>query len=135
MFVAGHFYGAISIAQAYAEALSSFLCEKYHIRGNRNDPQKRWQKLFDGKIVGTGARDAAIALMSDRNDFHHLNKDVERDFRKMEARAGECVNLLYTIESEVFAHSFEAGKIRPKHPERWPDEGDGLTSVNLRQKW
>jgi hypothetical protein len=135
MFIAGHFYGTISIAQAYVESLSKYLCETYGIRGNPNDPAKRWEKLLAEKIVGPPAQDAALAVLSDRNDFHHLNKEVEQDYQKLEQRAEECVNLLHTIESDVFAHSFHAGSIVPKHSERWPNAGDGLARANLRQKW
>jgi hypothetical protein len=64
-----------------------------------------------------------------------LNEDVEKDFRKLEKRAEECVNHLHTIEADVFAYSFGPGGIIPKHPERWVDAGDGLTLANVRQKW
>jgi hypothetical protein len=47
------------------------------------------------KIVGPSARDAALALLSDRNDFHHLNKEVEQDYRKLEKRAEDCVKLMH----------------------------------------
>jgi hypothetical protein len=135
MFIAGHFYGSISVAQAYVEALSTYLCDTYSIGGNRNDPPKRWEKLAAEKIVGPDVHTAAVAVLSDRNDFHHLNKDVEQDYRKLEQRAERCVNLVHTIEADVFAHSFQDGRILPKHPERWPRAGDGLTRVQLRQKW
>ena len=134
MFVAGHFYGAISVAQAYVEALSTYLCERCNIGGNQKDPPKRWQKLVTEKIVDAPVCDAALAVLSDRNDFHHLNKEVEQDYRKLERRAEVCVNLLYTIESRVFDHSFDTGSIVPKHPERWRDAGNGLTHAYLRQK-
>ena len=135
MFVAGHFYGAISVAQAYVESLSKYLCEAYHVRGNPNDPVKRWEKLCAEKIVGQSACDAAQGIMSDRNDFHHLNKDVEQDYLKLEKRAEDCVNHIHSIEADVFAHTFSDGKVVPKHPERWPTVGDGLTRAHLRQKW
>ena len=135
MFIAGKFYGAISVAQAYTEALSTYLCDRYSIRGNRKDALKRWEKLLLEKIVDALVCDAARAVLSDRNDFHHLNKEVEQDYLKLEKRAEDCVNFLYTIESHVFAYAFNAGSIVPKHPERWPNAGDGLTRANLRQKW
>lgn len=78
MFIAGYFYGAISISQAYVESLSKFLCEIYGIRGNPNKPEKRWEKLLAEKVVEASAHDAARAVLSDRNYFHHLNKEVEQ---------------------------------------------------------
>ena len=134
MFVAGHFYGTISVAQAYVESLSKYLCETYGVRGNQKDAAKRWGKLLAEKIVGQAAHDFAFAVLSDRNDFHHLNKEVEQDYATLEKRAEDCVNLLYTIETDVFAHSFHAGSIVPTHPKRWPDAGDRFTRANLRQK-
>lgn len=134
MFVEGYFYGAISIAQAYVEALSKFLCEKSNIEAKMK-PEKRWRLLHNRGIVTEDICTAAVAVLSDRNDFHHLNKEVESDHQKLEDRAEQCVNHLHAIESEVFAHSFEAGKIVPAQPERWADAGDGLTVAHLRQKW
>lgn len=49
MFIAGHFYGTISVAQAYVESLSKYLCEAYGVRGNQNDAAKRWRKLLAEK--------------------------------------------------------------------------------------
>jgi hypothetical protein len=135
MFVAGHFYGAISIAQAYVESLSRFLYETYRIRGNANDPQKRWDRLLAETIVGTPARDAAVSVLSDRHDFHHLNKEVEQEYQQLENRAKDCVNLLYMIEADVFAHSFHEGSIVPKHPKHWPSGKRSLTLAYIRQKW
>lgn len=131
MFTAGQFYGAISVAQAYTEALSTYLCDRHSIGGNRKDALKRWEKLLLKKIVDAPVCDAARAVFSDRNDFHHLNKEVEQDYLKLEKRAEDCVNFLYTIESHVFAHAFNEGSIVPKHPERWPHAGPPVMTAGL----
>jgi hypothetical protein len=135
MYLAGYFYGAISIAQAYVEALSKFLCDTHRIRGTRKDSAKRWNKLLVDNVVTTDVCDAAMSVLSDRNTFHHLNKGVEQDYRNLEKRAEDCINLIHTIESEVFSHAFDAGRIVPKHPERWPGADEGMTLARLRQKW
>lgn len=135
MFIAGHFYGAISVAQAYVESLARFLYEVYGIRGNPKNPGKQWEKLAVEKLVGSVASDAAQRVLSKRNDFHHLNKEVEQDYAALEKRAEECINLLNAIEVDVFAHSFDRGKLVLARPERWPSAGGGLTSAYLRQKW
>jgi hypothetical protein len=136
MYIAGYFYGAISIAQAYVEALSCFLADHHKVRV-KSDPGERCRRLQREKLISIQTRDAALAILDCRNDFHHLNRQVEQEYRKLETRAEECINHLHTIESEVFAYSFgeEPGKVTLKKPEYWPSGGPGLTQVNLRQLW
>ena len=136
MYIAGFFYGAVSVAQAYVEALSLFLAEHHRTR-IPSDAQERCKYLHREKIISAEALAAALAILSDRNDFHHLNKQVTQDYEKLEARAGECINHLHTIESEVFAYSIgeEPGKVALNKPEYWPSGGEGLAQVNLRQLW
>ena len=55
----------------------------------------------------------------DRNDFHHLNDNVEQDHQKLEARAAECVEGLYTIESEIFAFEHAQGRTVLKQGQYW----------------
>lgn len=136
MYVAGYFYGAISAAQASVEALSLFLRDLCKIRGAPKDAEVRWQKLHRAKIVSDEVLAAALSVLSDRNDYHHLNRSVEQDFSSLELRAEECMNHLHTIEAEIFAFSVTVpGQITPQHPDRWPDAGDGLSRVFLRQRW
>lgn len=132
MYVEGLFYGAISISQAYVEALSRYLLEHHSLRVLKS-VDERCQRLHGKKIISTPTRDAALAVFSDRNDFHHLNRAIMQDFAKLEARALACVNHLHTIESDVFAFSMiEAGKVTLKNPEYWPSPSDGLVQVNIR---
>lgn len=135
MYISGHFYGAIAVAQAYMEALSQFLSEQNYIRLAR-DISERWHRLCQEGCMSEGARDAALSILMDRNDFHHLNKTIDQEFRELEARAEICVNDLYTVESEVFAYTInDPGKVAPKNPEYWPNAPSGQTQVNLRQLW
>ena len=134
MYIAGYFYGAISIAQAYVEALSGFL-SNFHPVGAKNDPDKRWNLLYEKRVISVEVRDAALDIFSDRNDFHHLNRQVEQDFAKLEERALICLNHLHTIEAEVFSYSFDNGSIVLEKPELWPSVGDGLSNINLRKLW
>ena len=132
MYIAGYFYGAISTAQAYVEALSKYLVD-HHNKGKHNDVKSRWNNLHREKIISKQVLDAALAIFDNRNDFHHLNKEVEQDYLKLEARAENYINLLYTIESEIFAYSFKtAGKVTPKKPEYWPSSAPGSVVVYLR---
>ena len=134
MYIAGFFYGAISVAQAYVEALSRFLAEHHRTR-MPNDTEERCKYLHREGIISAEALNAALAILGDRNDFHHLNKQVTQEYEQLEARAAECVNHLHSIEAEVFAYSFgpEPGKVMLSKPDYWPSGGPGLAQVNLRQ--
>lgn len=138
MYIAGFFYGAISLAQAYVEALSRYLAEHHRVRRIPRIPRARCERLHREEIISATALDAALKIIDHRDDFHHLNKDVEQDFRKLEARAEQCINLIHTLESEVFAYSFtddEPGKVVPANPDYWPPCGPGLMQIHLRQLW
>lgn len=132
MYIAGHFYGAISVAQAYVEALSRFLADHHHIRKSKNI-KVLCERLYNEKIISSQALRAACAILYDRNDFHHLNKQVERDYKKLEAHAEKCINHLYTIESEIFSYKYKPGKVTPKKPEYWPPGNFGFVQVTLKQ--
>ena len=134
MYIAGFFYGAISVAQAYVEGLSRFLAEHHGVRVAK-DVEERLRRLYRQGLLSAQALDAAVSILNGRNDFHHLNKDVPQDYQQLETRSEECINCLHKIESEVFAHSFSAGKLVPKKPEYWPSNGPRLTRVGLRQLW
>jgi hypothetical protein len=137
MYIAGFFYGAISVTQAYVEALSKYLAEQHKIKV-RKDVVERCRRLRDRDVLSAPAFDAATKILNDRNDFHHLNKDVEQDFRKLEERAAECINLLHSLESEVFAYSYTAetpGQVVLSKPEYWPSPAPGQAHVHLRQLW
>lgn len=137
MYIGGFFYGAISLAQAYVEALSRYLAEHHHVPV-RKDPGERCQRLYRKDIISAAALDAATKILDDRNDFHHLNKDVEQEYQKLEARAKECINLIHALESEVFAYSITdgaPGTLVLAKPEYWPSAGAGLAQGHLRQLW
>lgn len=137
MYIGGFFYGAISLAQAYVEALSRYLAERHHVPVCK-DPCERCQRLCRKNIISAAALDAATKILDDRNDFHHLNKDVEQEYQKLEARAKECINHIHALESEVFAYSFTddaPGAVVLAKPEYWPSTDAGLAQVHLRQLW
>ena len=132
MYVSGFFYGAISIAQAYIEALSKFLAERHDVKLG-NNVERRFERLRNNDVISSAARDAAIAIYKERNDYHHLNKDVPQEHAILEARAGNCVNSIYVIESELFASTFDNGKIVPKNPDYLPFTSSDTVGVFLRK--
>lgn len=132
MFIDGHFYGSISVAQAYIEALSRFLAEHHKVRVGK-DVEQRCRRLSDAGVISESALNAARSVLEQRNDFHHLNKDVPSEHEDLQQRAESCINQLHAIESEVFAYSFNPpGVVVFKNPEYWPDSSPGMTQVHLR---
>lgn len=97
---------------------------------------ERCRRLHASSVLSRQALDAATSILSDRNNFHHLNKDVEQDFQALEGRGAECVNLLHLLESEIFAYSVAAespGQVVLSKPEYWPSPALGQAQVHLRQ--
>jgi hypothetical protein len=134
MYVAGFFYGAISIAQAYVDALSRYLLETRSLRVTKN-PVRNWSKLQKEKIISKEVCSSAISIFEKRNDFHHLNKQVEKDYLKLETQALACVNHLHTIETEIFSFTYHQGAIIPKRLKDWPSNAKGTTTVSVRKLW
>lgn len=137
MFIAGCFYGAISVSQAYVEALSRFLAEHHRKRVGK-DTAERCRRLKSNSLLSDAALNAALSILNGRNDFHHLNRDVEQEFQKLEAQARTCINALHALEAEIFSYSFtdnDPGKVVLGKAEYWPSPGPGLAQVHLRQLW
>jgi hypothetical protein len=132
MFIGGHFYGCISLAQAVAEGLSRFIA-RVHSMSLGKDFLKRVAKLEKRGLISTQGHAAFKQIWgNDRNTFHHLNENVEIDYQTLEARAEECVNALYELESEIFWYDLADEGVLPKHSEYWPKSGPDTVSVFLR---
>ena len=136
-FVDGNYYGCITLAQSVAEGLARFVAQRaglrvvedYHAQINilqdKNGP---------GRAISTAGFQAfRLIHANDRNDFHHLDVNIEQDRQLLEARALECVEALYTIESEVFAFDVKEGIICPKQRRFWPKPTpEGFVRVFVR---
>jgi hypothetical protein len=95
MFVAGNFYGSISLAQAVSEGLARFIAEKKglpvakeHGRQINILQEDRGNSAISGSVYSAFRRIRGRPR-EDRNDFHHLNKNVEQDYAALEKRAEE----------------------------------------------
>ena len=115
----GYFYGCISLTQAIAEALARFICKKDNGRNTKDfyTNVSRFKDLSEGikedfrKIWGKD---------DERNDFHHLNPEIEHDRIKLELLAKEKVDLLIRIEKEIFSCEIRNGTIVSwKYPKYW----------------
>lgn len=89
--------------------------------------------LRDRGIISSKACDAAIAKYKARNDLHHLNRIVPQDYAQLEARAENCVNNIFIIESEIFAYHIDEGKIVPQNPDYWTFTSSDTVGVFLRK--
>lgn len=134
LYVDGHFYGAICLTQAVAEGISKFLTTRNGHRDSGNQNSRNAMLTKRGVI----SREAYLAFKTieggDRNDYHHLNANIETDLEKLEVRAGECVRALFEIQIEVFAFSVgEGGTMVVANPRYWPrvDEKHIMTNIDF----
>lgn len=155
LFRDGHYYGCICLSQSVAEGIAKFVLEVHREKvGKQQRPIESCRKPMTGrqliarlkKLKGGTRNDMPISVLSqrcieaferiegrDRDDFHHLNKDVAMDREKLEKRAEECLSDLYDIESDLFGFGIENGAVTPFKPQYWPlPNADGLTRVFLR---
>jgi hypothetical protein len=133
MFVAGHFYGCITLCQSVAEGLAKFIAEK-----SRMHPPGEFEDNVDSlrrrHLISDEVATALLAIHGlDRNNFHHLNKGVEQHYRKLEARAEECLRHLFVVESTIFAYEIKDGYVQPKHRKFWNIGPDGTIPGYVRQ--
>ena len=126
----GHYYGAVSLAQSVAEALVKFLCKVNGWKPNK-DFEKNMQQLTTREKITNNLKTLFMNIWQQRDDYHHLNPQIEQDRRKLEALAKEKLSCLRRIEEELFAYSARDGKLIPKYPKYW-DQKDRKVPVYLR---
>ena len=126
----GHFFGCISLAQAVAEAMVKFLCSRNGWRP-RKQFEKNIEKLLTRKFISPQIYDCFVMIWQTRDDYHHLNSNIETDRQKLESVAKEKLTLLNKIESDIFAFTVVEGKIKPTNLKYWDIDGD-TTDVFLR---
>lgn len=126
----GHFYGAVSLSQSVAEALVKFLCNKNGWKPKK-DFEDNLKQLITRQKISQELADTFNRLWEDRNDYHHLNPDIELERQKLESLAKSKLTDLRIIEGDLFAYSASEGKIVPKFPKYW-DIANGTAPVFLR---
>jgi hypothetical protein len=60
--------------------------------------------------------------------FHHLNRQIPTDVKKLEQRTEEGLVALSEIETDVFGYGFNQGAVVPRLPHHWPIAGDRLVA-------
>jgi hypothetical protein len=141
MYVAGHYYGCISLVQSVAEGLAKFIAGKNNLASKYSRDksgvyqEERVGKLVEAGFISANLEKAFMAIVgTDRDQIHHMNRNVETDNEKLEARAREVLCALYEIESEIFAYTNTPGEgITPLNPQYWPKpDDDGIAVVRIR---
>ena len=121
----GYYYGAISLSQAVAEALVKFLCNKNGWKPKKDYEKNLQQLRTRGKIT-----DELVSLFTNvwknRDDYHHLNPQIEQDRRKLASLAKEKLTDLRGIEKELFAYTANSGKLAPKYRKYWDQTGNTI---------
>ncbi|MDP2638422.1 MAG: hypothetical protein Q8P26_05160 [Candidatus Levybacteria bacterium] len=130
LFRDGYYYGTISLVQAVSEALVKFLCKRNGWKPNKDFEENIRQLKTRGKVT-----DDLLSLFTKiwngRDDYHHLNPQIEQDRQKLEILAKEKLTDLKNIEKELFAYTTKEGKLVPKYPKYW-DQKDNTVPVFLR---
>ncbi len=133
LFRDGHYFGAIALSQAVAEAIVKFLCTKNGWR-----PKKVYEenvgKLRTRGFISDSLDKTFHRIWEKRDDYHHLNSTIETDRQSLEALALSKLEDLKFIESEVFKFSIKDGKLVPANPKYWDLKDDGTTEAYLRLK-
>ncbi|MBW1737979.1 MAG: hypothetical protein JRJ69_10615 [Deltaproteobacteria bacterium] len=60
-----------------------------------------------------------LKIWEKRNDYHHLNPNIETEREKLKEIAYEKVLLLKEVESEIFRFSIIDGKLVPENKKYW----------------
>lgn len=123
LFRDGHFYACIALAQAVAEALVRFLCEKNSC-SPRKDFDKNVEKLTTRGFITEEIKGKLLQIWDARHDYHHLNADIETDKERLQEMAIEKLNLLTDVEKEIFAFTIVEGKLVPTNRKYWDIDGE-----------
>ena len=126
----GHYYGAVSLTQSVAEALVKFLC---NVNGwkPKGAFEKNLEQLIKRTKITKDLKTKFIEIWQRRDDYHHLNPQVEQDRQKLEQLAKDKLSHLKQIEEELFAYSINNGKLMSKFPKYW-DQKNGKVLIFLR---
>ena len=123
LFRDGHYYGCIALAQAVTEAIARFMCERNSFKPEK-EFEKNVEKLETRGFISAEMKTTFLKIWENRNDYHHLNPQIETDRLTLEKLAREKVQLLTEIEGKVFEFTIVNGVIKPKNLKYWDVSGD-----------
>ena len=124
LFRDGHWYGCIALVQGVAEAVVRLA---HHVQFKRDTKsfENMVGKLRGKRHISEQCKTALLTIWEDRDDYHHLNADIETDRKTLEDMAKQKLCLLRDVEQEVFAFTVVEGRLKPEHPEYWDITGNG----------
>ena len=131
LFRDGYFYGCITLAQSVAEAIVRFLCRKNSFNPKK-DYKRNVNKLLTRNFISENLKNKLFEIWKNRDDYHHLNENVEEQKIKLEEIAYKKVLLLKEIESEIFKFTTKNGKLIPENKKYWKLNKSGTIPVFLR---
>lgn len=131
LFRDGHFYGCIALSQAVTEAIARFLCQKNGWRPEKAF-EKNVTKLYTRQFISEEMKNKFLRIWEKRDDYHHLNPNIETDREKLEELAYQKVLLLKEIESKIFKFSVVDGKLVPENKKYWVLQQNGTIPVFLK---
>jgi hypothetical protein len=121
----GYYYACIALCQSVAEALARFMYEKW----TGNPPEKYFRCNIQMSKIANVQPDVS-AILNDiyggqqRNDFHHLNKNVPTEYEELRSIATEKIDLLNKVELEVFEYNNTGNGLIYKYPKYWQTPPD-----------
>ena len=123
LYINGYFYGCIALVQAVTEALVRFLCHRNSFKPKK-DFEKNVEKLFTRNLISIELKQIFLKIWEERDDYHHLNPNIETDRKALEELAKEKVLFLIEAEKQIFQYEVVDGEIVPKYPKYWETKGD-----------
>ena len=131
LFRDGHYYGCITLTQSVTEAIVRFLCQKNSWKPEK-DFENNINKLLNRNFISEKLKNKFLKIWENRDDYHHLNPNIEVQRTKLEEISYEKVLLLKEIESEIFKFSLKDGKLIPENKKYWELQKNGTIPVFLK---
>jgi hypothetical protein len=126
----GYFLSTAMATQSLNEGIIRFIAQRNGLNQNSNPCDLVGALLGGGLISDSCAGAMRRILHSFRNDFHHLNPSLLQV--PIAAIAKRNLEDIAAIEGEIFAHTYDEGRIVPSHPKYWDTKPDGTVEVMLR---
>ena len=131
LFRDGQFYGCIALSQAVGEALVRYMCQQNGFKPGKVF-ENNLQKLSKRRFLTTTVKNQFNELWIGRDDYHHLNPNIEQDHNKLKELAGKKARLLMEIEKEIFGYTVNNGTLALKYPKYWEVDDKNQIEAFLR---
>ncbi len=123
LFRDGHFYGCIALTQAVAEAIVRLLCQKNNC-SHTGKFEEKIERVHKKRFISDNVKKSLLKIWERRNDYHHLNPNVETSNQKLKELAKEKACLIVEIEREIFSYKLVDGVIIPDQPRYWENNSN-----------